>query len=135
MISLVPLILITNTSFHRNALRLIQQIFWGLIYHIKVILNFSWSSLGNLARNSAGNLVGNAVENLAGKAVGNLAGNAVENLAGKAVGNLAGNAVENLAGNAAGNLVGNSVGNLVGKYSLLKPILNGFSYMTHQIEA
>ena len=42
---------------------------------------------------------------------------------------------ENLAGNAAGNLVGNDVGNLAGKYSFLKPILNGFSHMTHQIEA
>ena len=38
-------------------------------------------------------------------------------------------------GNLAGNLAANSVGNLVGKYSFLKPILNGFLHMTHQIEA
>ena len=42
---------------------------------------------------------------------------------------------KNLAGNSAGNLVENLVGNLVGKYSFLKPILNGFSHITHQIEA
>ena len=41
------------------------------------------------------------------------------------------NHVGNLAGNAAENLVGNSAG----KYSILKPIPNGFSHMTQQIEA
>ena len=50
----------------------------------------------------------------------------------------------NFAGNSAGNLVGNlkickssagnAVGNVVGKYSFLKPILNQFSHMTHQIK-
>ena len=29
---------------------------------------------------------------------------------------------------------GNAVGNVAGKYSFLKPILNRFSHMTHQIE-
>ena len=32
------------------------------------------------------------------------------------------------------NLVGNSCGKFCRKYSFLKPILNRFSYMTHQIE-
>ena len=45
-----------------------------------------------------------------------------------------------LAGNfkicksSAGNAAGNAVGNVAGKYSFLKPILNRFSHMTHQIE-
>ena len=34
-----------------------------------------------------------------------------------------------------GNAAGNAVGNVAGKYSFLKPILNGLSHMTHQIEA
>ena len=46
-----------------------------------------------------------------------------------------GNAAGNLPGNAVGNLALNSVGNIVGKYLFLKPILNRFSHMTHQIEA
>ena len=48
-----------------------------------------------------------------------------------------------LAGNLAGNFKicksssGSAVGNAweMGKYSFLKPILNQFSHMTHQIEA
>ena len=48
---------------------------------------------------------------------------------------------EILAGNfkifksSAGNAAGNALGNVVEKYSFLKPILNQFSHMTHQIEA
>ena len=55
--------------------------------------------------------------------------------------NFEGNSAGYLAGNfkicksSAGNAVGNAVGNVAGKYSFLKPILNGFSHMTHQIEA
>ena len=53
--------------------------------------------------------------------------------------NLVENSSTNLVGNTVGNLlensVGNSAGNLMGKYSFLKPILNGFSHMAHQIEA
>ena len=55
--------------------------------------------------------------------------------------NFEGNSAGNLAGNfkicksSAGNAAGNAVGNVAGKYSFLKPILNRFSHMTHQIEA
>ena len=57
------------------------------------------------------------------------------------MGNFAGNSAGNLVGNfkicksSAGNAAGNAVGNVAGKYSFLKPILNQFSHMTHQIEA
>ena len=89
-------------------------------------------------------------------------GNSVGNAVGNSAGNTAGNSAGNLAGISAGISVGNSTGNLAGtlpklflkpifkickssrstsfslvkiKYSLLKPILNGFSHMTHQIKA
>ena len=57
------------------------------------------------------------------------------------MGNFAGNSAGNLAGNfkicksSTGNGVANSVGNVAGKYSFLKPILNRFSHMTHQIQS
>ena len=49
---------------------------------------------------------------------------------------LAGNLVGNfkICKSSSGSAAGNAVGN-VGKYSFLKPILNRFSHMTHQIEA
>ena len=53
------------------------------------------------------------------------------------MGNFAGNLVGNfkICKSSAGNAAGNAVGNVAGKYSFLKPILNQFSHMTHQIEA
>ena len=56
---------------------------------------------------------------------------------GKFAGNSAGNLVENfkICKSSSGNAVGNAVGNVVGKYSFLRPILNQFSHMIHQIEA
>ena len=48
-------------------------------------------------------------------------------------GNLAGNF--KICKSSSGSAEGNAVENLVGKYSFLKPILNQFSHMTHQIEA
>ena len=49
------------------------------------------------------------------------------------MGNLTGNF--KICKSFAGNAAGNAVGNVTGKYSFLKPILNRFSHMTHQIEA
>ena len=53
------------------------------------------------------------------------------------MGNFASNSAEYLAENfkICKSSAGNAVGNDAGKYSFLKPILNQFSHMTHQIEA
>ena len=57
------------------------------------------------------------------------------------MGNFEGNSAGNLVGNfkicksSEGNTAGNAVGNVAGKYSFLKPILNRFAHMTHQIDA
>ena len=74
-------------------------------------------------------------ENLAGNSCGKiLQENLVENPCGKILWKiLAGNF--KICKSSSGSAAGNAVGNVVGKYSFLKPILNQFLHMTHQIEA
>ena len=75
-------------------------------------------------------------ENLAGKSCKNFyAGNSCGKSCGKFLReNLVGNSCK-ICKSSSGSAAGNAVENLAGKYSFLKPILNRFSHMTHQIEA